>query len=133
MDTLQAPARPLTVLIVEDHADSARTLARAVGLLGHTALVARDGFGGLDAALESAPDVALVDIGLPGLDGWSLAERLLRCLPYRPLLVAVTGYGAPRDRDRSWAAGFDYHLVKPIDLDDLGELLRRRAGRLPRG
>jgi CheY-like chemotaxis protein len=120
-------------LVVEDQEDGARTLARILRLMGHTVRVARDGFEGLDAALEEAPDVALVDIGLPGLDGWALAERLLRRLPYRPLLVAVTGYSAPQDRARSLAAGFDHHLVKPVDFDALTDLLREYAARMPEG
>jgi CheY-like chemotaxis protein len=78
----------------------------------------------LDAANASAPDVALVDIGLPGMDGYELAQRL-RALETSAstLLVAVTGYGLPKDKERTAAAGFDAHLVKPIELDELQRVL----------
>jgi CheY-like chemotaxis protein len=133
MTTTLAPPRPLTVLIVEDHEDGARTLARLIRLFGHTARVAGDGVEGLRAAVESGPDVVLADIALPRLDGWAFARELLRRLPYRPLLVAVTAFGSERDRERSRAAGFDHHLVKPIDVGELADLLQRYAARLPAG
>jgi CheY-like chemotaxis protein len=128
-----APTRPLSVLIVEDHADSARTLARLVRLHGHRVEVAADGEEGLRAAGEFTPDVALLDIGLPKMSGWELAERLRQLLPARPLLVAVTGYGTDQDRERSRRAGFDYHFTKPIDPAVLTGLLRAEAERLAAG
>src|SRR5690349_20599125 len=119
MTPAPTPPRPLCVLVVEDDPDGARMLARCLQAIGHQAVVAADGLAGLDAALECAPDVLLADIGLPALDGWELAERLLRRLPFRPLLVAVTARGTPEDRARSTAAGFDHHLVKPVDFREL--------------
>jgi CheY-like chemotaxis protein len=131
MLTTVAPPRPLSVLIVEDNPDGGRTLARLIRLFGHRTRLAEDGVEGLRAALEFAPDVVLADIGLPRLDGWALARELLRRLPYRPLLVAVTAFGSDRDRERSRAAGFDHHLVKPIDAGELADLLQRYAACLP--
>jgi CheY-like chemotaxis protein len=75
-------------------------------------------------ALASQPDIALVDIGLPLLDGYQVAERLRAIFGARIFLIACTAYGRPEDRRRSWQAGFDVHLVKPVDLDELDQLLR---------
>jgi CheY-like chemotaxis protein len=131
MTTTFAPPRPLNVLIVEDNPDGAWTLARVIDLFGHTARVAGDGLEGLRAAREFAPDVALVDIGLPRVDGWAFARELRRRLPDRPLLIATTAFDSERDRARSLRAGFDHHLVKPLDLGELADLLQRHAARLP--
>jgi two-component system, sensor histidine kinase len=87
-----------------------------------------NGLAGLEAALARLPQVAFVDVGLPGLDSYGIAERLRRTKEGASLLlVAVTGYGRQEDRARALAAGFDLHLVKPIDLHQLSTILRRRA------
>ncbi len=112
------------VLIVEDNHDSAATLAILVELWGHRVAVAHDGPAALAAAKISPPDTVLLDIGLPGIDGYEVARRLRQQYgPRRPLLVALTAYGQEEDRERSAAAGIDYHLVKPADLDSLHDLL----------
>jgi signal transduction histidine kinase len=115
------------VLIVEDNADAAATLRSLLELSGHRVRVARDGQEGLDALQERMPDLALIDLGLPRLDGYEVARRARAMLNGRrsTLLVAVTGYGLPEDRRRSAAAGFDEHLVKPVDLAALRTLLAR--------
>jgi CheY-like chemotaxis protein len=97
--------------------------------MGYTARVAHDGPEALKLAAEFDPDLALLDIGLPVMDGYELARRLhddpgLRRVP----LVAVTGYGQPADRQRSEDAGFDAHLVKPVDLDRVASLIRQLLG-----
>jgi CheY-like chemotaxis protein len=125
--------RPLSVLVVDDNADAAHTLARLVRLLGHTTCVAYDGEEALQAVAGFTPDLALLDIGLPKLDGWELARRLRRLLPNNPLLVAVTGYGTERDRELSRQAGFDHHFLKPIDFRVLADLLQTHAERLRAG
>jgi CheY-like chemotaxis protein len=91
---------------------------------GHRVEVAEDGPQGVEKTLALRPDVALVDIGLPGLDGYEVARRV-RAAPGGTdiLLIAVTGYGQPEDRRRTLEAGFDRHLVKPIDVDELQRLL----------
>jgi CheY-like chemotaxis protein len=113
------------VLVVEDDKDSREMLRILLELDGHDVHEAEDGPGGLSAALALRPDVVLVDVGLPGLDGHEVA-RQLRGGPAGPslLLVALTGYGQPEDRERSRQAGFDAHLTKPISPEKLGELFR---------
>jgi signal transduction histidine kinase len=115
---------PLSILLVEDNADAAESLTLLLRALGHQVCAVGDAGAALDAANASAPDVALVDIGLPGMDGYELAQRL-RALETSAstLLVAVTGYGLPKDKERTAAAGFDAHLVKPIELDELQRVL----------
>jgi signal transduction histidine kinase/CheY-like chemotaxis protein len=113
----RAPAH-LRVLVVDDNVDLADTLADAVASWGHTVTVAHDGTSALAAALAAPPAVVLLDIGLPDLDGYEVARRLRPQLP-EARLIAVTGYGQPQDRERALAAGFDHHLVKPVDLDNL--------------
>ena len=115
----------LRVLLVEDDPDLSRMLVEALVANGHEARVAHDALSGLTACAEFNPSVALLDIGLPGMDGHALAERL-RTLPGMETLriVAVTGYGGQASRRRSRTAGFDRHLVKPIDLGALERMLR---------
>ncbi len=118
------PMRPLRVLVVDDNIDAATTLGELLKVLGHQPVVAHDAPSALELARQEAPEVALVDLGLPILDGFELITRL-RNLPGLQALpaVAVTGYGQPSDRDRSHAAGFTRHVVKPVGLEDLRALL----------
>lgn len=120
------PRRTLRVLVAEDEAAAAMALADLLQREGYEAMVASDGLQALDMAKSRPPDVALLDLGLPGMDGYRLAERLHgQDGERRPLLVAVTGRGAALDRACSAAAGIDLHLVKPIEPDQLLGLLRR--------
>ncbi|HKQ29972.1 MAG TPA: ATP-binding protein, partial [Burkholderiales bacterium] len=119
-------AVPRDILIVEDNADARESLCVLLEYAGHRVRVAADGIAGLDAALASPPDVALIDVGLPRLDGYELARRLHAAHPSM-LLVALTGYGLPDDRARALAAGFDAHLVKPVNEAALEELIAREA------
>jgi CheY-like chemotaxis protein len=89
--------------------------------------VAHDGPAALRAAQATRPDVALLDLGLPGMDGYQVAQRHRASLPYRPTLVALTGYGQDEARRRSRQAGFDHHLTKPVDPDELKRLLTAQA------
>ncbi|MDE2448961.1 MAG: response regulator [Gammaproteobacteria bacterium] len=117
-------AVPRRVLIVDDNADSAQSLALLVRHWGHEVAVARDAREALARAETLEPDVALVDIGMPGVDGHELARRLRAQPRYRDaLLVAVTGYGRAEDRDAAHRAGFDAYLVKPADSAELAKLL----------
>lgn len=112
------------ILVVDDNVDAASSLAEFLRLLGHSVHVAHHAAAALDLAKSCEPEIALVDIGLPDMDGYELGRQLRRCDNSPPLvLVAVTGYGLPADRERSASAGFDRHLVKPIDLAALGTLL----------
>jgi two-component system CheB/CheR fusion protein len=124
MDT-GPPTSPLRVLVLDDWKDSADSLARLVQLWGHEPLVAYDGPTALDLARTHSPDVALLDIGLrDGMDGYEVARRL-RQLPGmdKALLMAVTGYGREEDGERCRDAGIDRHFVKPVDLEELRQVL----------
>ncbi|MBK7862621.1 MAG: response regulator [Archangiaceae bacterium] len=113
------------VLIVDDNRDAAELLAAGVEGMGHDTRTAFDGAAALVASDAFAADVALIDIGLPGMNGYQLAEALrARHLERTPLLVAVTGYGQPNDQARAYQAGFDRFLVKPVDLDEVETLIR---------
>ncbi len=123
-------AAPRRILLVEDSQDARDMLRMYLAQLGHQVYEAADGPSAVEAALRVLPDVALIDIGLPGVDGYEVARRIRATPDGRHLfLVAVTGYGQPKDRDQALAAGFDDYLVKPFDRDRLATLLAasRRA------
>jgi signal transduction histidine kinase/DNA-binding response OmpR family regulator len=120
----EAPVHPRHVVLVEDNADIRESLRALLELKGYEVAEAKDGREGVGLILARRPEVALVDIGLPGVDGYEVA-RELRASPEHPptRLVAMTGYGRPEDRQLALDAGFDAHLVKPVDFDDLTRLL----------
>lgn len=121
---------PRRVLVVDDNLDAAEGLAMLLNLKGHEVATAYDGPSALEQARKVKPDVVLLDIGLPRLDGFEVARRLREEHPSRPmLLVALTGYGHERDRVRAREAGFDHHLLKPVRLEMLEELLTAPAPR----
>lgn len=124
-----APVAPRRVLIVEDNTDAREVLRTALALEGHEVHEAVDGCDGLEAALRLVPDVVLLDVGLPGLDGYEVARRI-RAEPTgaRMRLVALTGYGQAGDRQRALEAGFDVHLVKPVTPERLAEALSGASG-----
>ena len=120
------------MLIVDDNVDAAEALRRLLELQRHEVEVVHDGEAAVEALSRSEPDVVLLDIGLPGMDGLEVARRIrARGGAHRPLLVAVTGLGRDEDRRRSAEAGFDHHLVKPIDLASLAALLDDSADAAP--
>jgi signal transduction histidine kinase/response regulator of citrate/malate metabolism len=122
------PAHRLRVLVVDDNADAAHLIAEVLALGGHTAHVALDAAAALKAADEFAPHVALLDLGLPVMNGYELATRLREACPgSMPVVIAITGYGQEEDRRRTERAGFRSHLVKPIDLEELQHLLEGLA------
>lgn len=114
----------LRILVVEDNRDSADSLRMVLELYGHEVTVAYTGPDGVEAAREARPDVILCDIGLPGMDGFAVASVLRQdAQTAKARLIAVTGYGQEEDRRRGLNAGFDAHLVKPVDPEKLlGEL-----------
>jgi two-component system CheB/CheR fusion protein len=133
-DEAPEPARPgepvapaatgMRVLVVDDNVDAALTLQEFLTMLGHEAAIAHDGVAALEIAAAFRPDIAVLDIGLPVMDGYELARKLRDQLDRGGLrLIAVTGYGQEADRARARDAGFDHHLVKPIALDALMPLL----------
>jgi two-component system CheB/CheR fusion protein len=121
-----AAAAPRRVLVVDDNADSADSLALLLRLRGHEVAVAYDGPGALQTAGSFHPEAILLDIGLPGLDGYQVASRLRRRRrTSKALLLALTGYGQEEDQVRSRRAGFDHHLTKPVDPQVIYDLLDR--------
>ena len=124
---------PLEVLVVDDNVDAARALEQVLVLAGHRVARAHDGPGALASAAARPPQLVLLDIGLPGMDGYAVAAKLRAAGHHRATLVAVTGYGQDEDLRRSSAAGFDRHLVKPIDGATLREILAAVSDRLGPG
>jgi CheY-like chemotaxis protein len=117
---------PRRILVADDNSDTLESLAMLLTLEGHTVYTASDGRQTLQRAEEHRPDIALLDIGMPGIDGYEVA-RGIRAQPWGRgmTLVALTGWGQESDRSRSRDAGFDSHLVKPVDLDVLIAMLAR--------
>ena len=120
-------AVPRAVLVVDDNADAREMLRTVLTLAGHTVYEAEDGPGAVDIARAKRPDVAFVDIGLPGFDGYEVARRIRAQGKGGDLvLVALTGYGQLEDREQALAAGFDRHLTKPVAAETLTEILSAR-------
>jgi CheY-like chemotaxis protein len=120
--------RSLRVLVVDDSKEAAQSLAFVLGRWGYEARVAYGGEEALEEAAARRPDVVLLDIGMPSMDGYEVARRLREAQGGGKLvLVAVTGYGQEEDRRRAREAGFDYHMVKPVDPVDLRALLATAA------
>jgi PAS domain S-box-containing protein len=127
--TIKAPSRALRVLLVDDNVDAANAVGHLLELLGHEVTVAYDGPGALAAAAAVAPELVLLDLGLPGMDGYAVAVRLRDAGHERATLVALTGYGQDEHMRRSREAGFDHHLVKPLDFAALEQItVELRAG-----
>jgi CheY-like chemotaxis protein len=118
----------LRVMVVDDNVDAAQMLAALLEVQGHAVSVEYDARGALERARRERPDVLLLDIGLPDMDGYELA----RCLRGQPesagaTLVALTGYGQSQDRKEAEQAGFDHYLVKPADMDQVNDVLAEAA------
>jgi PAS domain S-box-containing protein len=123
-ETAKPTRANLRVLVVDDNVDAVAALAMLLQASGHQVQLAHTGPTGLAATRDFRPDVLLMDIGLPGLDGWRVAKRIRQQPVFGNIvLVAVTGYGQNADRQRSQNAGFDYHLVKPVDFEKLRQIL----------
>jgi PAS domain S-box-containing protein len=117
-------AAPRRVLVVDDNRDAGETLAMLIDSLGHETRIASDGPTAVRLADEWSPDIVFLDIGLPGMDGYEVAREIrLRHRDQPPRLVAVTGYGQDRDREKTRDAGFDEHLVKPADFKAIAAML----------
>jgi two-component system CheB/CheR fusion protein len=126
METLSRPRR---VLVIEDDDDVADVTATMLTMLGNHAITAANGETGIRSASEFEPDVVIIDLGLPDLDGCEVACRIRKNLDARPpMLIAVTAYSLPRDFARTAAAGFAFHLVKPTSVHVLEALMNRASG-----
>jgi signal transduction histidine kinase len=127
--TSNSSARPLVtrrrrILIADDNRDSAETLAALLRMEGHEVTSVHDGPVALSVFGRIKPDVALLDIGMPGLTGYEVARRMRQSAAEPLVLIAITGWGQDVDKERAFAAGFDHHLTKPVDPHRLAELLR---------
>ncbi|MFZ6644924.1 ATP-binding protein [Undibacterium sp. TJN25] len=120
-----AGAAPLSILLVEDNRDAREMMAALLDMHGHQVIEADTGEEGVLRALEHKPGIAIIDIGLPDIDGYQVAARIRSHPALRgTLLIALTGYGQLADQQRALGAGFDYHLVKPVDIDRLMDIIR---------
>jgi CheY-like chemotaxis protein len=111
--------------VVEDNPDNRETLVMLLESFGHEVVVASDGPSGVRAGVASHPEVAIVDIGLPGFDGFEVGRRLREALGRNVTLIALTGYGQAEDRDRARQAGFDVHLTKPAEASLIADVVER--------
>jgi signal transduction histidine kinase/CheY-like chemotaxis protein len=124
---------PRRVLLIEDNRDARETFRMMLELAGHQVLEAEEGRKGLELLKTELPDIAVIDVGLPGLDGYQIASSFRKePTSNQVMLVALTGYGTPEARERSRAAGFDHHLIKPIDPDVLRDLMVENPPPRPR-
>jgi CheY-like chemotaxis protein len=123
---MAAASVPRRIVIVDDSRNQVLSLERLFKRMGHDVRVAYDAAGAVQVMEEFLPDFALIDIGLPGVNGYDLARRLREQAQFRNVtLIAQTGWGREEDRNQARAAGFDYHLVKPIDHQRLAEILTK--------
>jgi CheY-like chemotaxis protein len=126
-------ARRLRILVVDDYPDAAASLTALLDLWGYEARAVTSGVEALEVVAGWQPDIALVDIAMPVMTGFELAQRLSAGPGPRPVLVAVTGLGQPGDVERVLASGFDRHFLKPVDPDRLAAYLHRHAANLRTG
>lgn len=113
------------ILVVDDNVDAAESAAEILRLLGNTVSIVHDGLAAVHAVDDWRPEIVLLDIGLPGIDGYEVARRVRKSMHGKGVvLVALTGWGQDRDRERASDAGFDLHWVKPVGLDKLKEISR---------
>jgi signal transduction histidine kinase/ActR/RegA family two-component response regulator len=126
-------SRRCDLIVADDNADALQSLAMLLEIEGHTVRVAPDGAAALALVQQKAPDVMLLDIGMPGLNGYEVASRVRELEGGEHItLVALTGWGQPADRARASEAGFDHHLTKPIDYDELADILTHLCNQPPR-
>ncbi len=117
------------ILVVDDNRDAADSLSMLLDILGADVRVANSGVEALKVFVEHTPEVVLLDIGMPGMDGYEVARSIRSRFPdSHTRIVALTGWGQEEDRRRAQDAGFDHHLTKPVDMDALQAVLATRAG-----
>ena len=125
-DRADTQVQSLRIVVADDNVDAALTLAALLGMQGHDVRTAHDGIEALDEVMRFEPQVVVLDIGMPGMNGYKVAAAVREYSPH-VLLIALTGWGQEEDRHRSKAAGFDHHLVKPVDFSMLAQLLEDAA------
>jgi CheY-like chemotaxis protein len=128
-DQVATADQALSVIVIEDNDDARDMMGEWLRLEGHDVHTAPDGDIGIGLIVERRPQVAIIDIGLPGRSGYEVAAEIRKGMIYKPFLIALTGYGRDEDRRAAVAAGFDAHLTKPVDAAVLGAILARIARR----
>jgi DNA-binding response OmpR family regulator len=124
--------RSYRITLIADNTDANASLQMMLQLVGHEVSTASDGISGLAAIRANRPHIVVCDIGLPDLDGYTIATRVReKTKGAMPIMIALTGYGQDKDRDRALAAGFDHHLVKPVDPQALLRLIAAQDHRIP--
>lgn len=116
----------LRILVVDDNQDTAQSMGELLEILGHEAQVAFDGPKAVEMATAFQPQVVLLDIGLPIIDGYEVARRMRQAGLTEAMLIALTGYGREEDREKAHQAGFDMHFTKPIELEALQKVLAKK-------
>jgi CheY-like chemotaxis protein len=132
---MEAPGKSLRIVVIDDNVDANESLNAVLQVMGHEVSAAFDGTAGFELIRDTHPKLVVCDIGLPGMDGYQIIARVRETMKDElPVMIALTGYGQPEDRARALAAGFDHHLTKPVDVEELlrviaaqGESLRTRA------
>ena len=114
---------PRRILVVDDNEDGVAMLSALLTFDGHEVATASSGLEAVASAVSLKPDVVLLDLGLPGIDGYEVARRIRAAVGDASRLIAITGYSRDEDRERTTAAGFSAHLVKPVDFDSLRRAL----------
>ena len=128
---ISAVGTPRRILIVEDDSDNRELMRLLLETYGHEVHDAADGVSGVALAVRCQPDIVLIDIGLPGMDGYEVARQIRSTLRDRARLIALSGYGQQEDRQRAFDAGFDEHLLKPVDPELLSAELALGPGARP--
>ena len=124
----EARGVPLRIVLIDDNVDANDSLHALLGVMGHKVATAFDGVAGYELVRDSRPQLVLCDIGLPGMDGYEVIAKLRATLTPMPVMIALTGYGQPEDQVRALAAGFDHHLTKPVDVEEMLRLIAAHAG-----
>lgn len=128
---LEAPGQALRIALIDDNVDAIDSLRAVLRVMGHEVSTALDGITGFELIRDTHPQLVVCDIGLPGMDGYQIIARLRETVKGpMPFMIAMTGYGQPEDRARGLAAGFDHHLAKPVDVEELLRLIAAQAERL---
>lgn len=121
---MNTPRPRARILVVDDNRDAAESLQMLLQMIGHEVETAYDGEQALELFAATLPDIVFLDIGLPRMNGYEVAERMrAQSTARRPMLIALTGWGQEEDEQRALSAGFDQHLVKPVEYEQLTELL----------
>jgi two-component system, sensor histidine kinase len=130
-EPLEAPGRSLHIVLIEDNVDASDSLGALLRVMGHEVSTAFDGNTGFELVRDTQPQLVVCDIGLPGMDGYQIITRLRETVEGpMPFMIALSGYGQPEDRARGLAAGFDHHLTKPVDVEELLRLIAAHGERL---